>query len=567
MCVRVNSSDGREIIIETEHDLRTAWIKFCDETVMQIADGARLEKALDFKINRLPLYSCEVETCFRNRVCTRAIQNVGINDLSLFLHYCFVFFEKHVSQSLSKHGSLKVGVSQGTVLVQPTNNQTMKCFFNTNSAIILQNTDLTSWYAEHVSLALLRRLEEHQERDSGWALSRVLELRIHMNKYIGFSGGNTRYQQRLVLPPCIALRHACINVYDSENNGDGACFARSVVAGVFPARTNKSRVSSYPHYTRVLNMYGITLPMKISNIPRFEKQNNISINVYGAQYKENEEWVAMVRGAGGKRQHTQEKDVCFLPLHVSSEIRNRHVNLLLLKVNENYYHFVLISNLSRLVRGSITRNHRSIHICPRCLSYFPTLERLQTHESDCIHFKPAVIRFPEKSHLQYEQYQFQLRVPLVVYADIECALHTINETRMGGGSYQNPIQRHVPYSVGLYIQCDFDATRNKYLSYRGPDCVEWFSNTLQELARDIAFIYRHVTPMTPLTEEEKESCQQTTQCSICGKPFSDDRANVVRDHCHISGRFRGLAHNTCNVNYKNPYYIPVVVHGLCTLTL
>ena len=36
----------------------------------------------------------------------------------------------------------------------------------------------------------------------------------------------------------------------------------------------------------------------------------------------------------------------------------------------------------------------------------------------------------------------------------------------------------------------------------------------------------------------------------------------VRDHCHLSGKFRGAAHNDCNINYKVPKFIPIIFHNL-----
>ena len=36
----------------------------------------------------------------------------------------------------------------------------------------------------------------------------------------------------------------------------------------------------------------------------------------------------------------------------------------------------------------------------------------------------------------------------------------------------------------------------------------------------------------------------------------------MRDHDHLTGRFRGAAHNSCNLNYKCGSYIPVVMHNL-----
>ena len=34
----------------------------------------------------------------------------------------------------------------------------------------------------------------------------------------------------------------------------------------------------------------------------------------------------------------------------------------------------------------------------------------------------------------------------------------------------------------------------------------------------------------------------------------------VKDHCHYTGKFRGAAHSICNLNYKVPKDIPIVIH-------
>ena len=35
----------------------------------------------------------------------------------------------------------------------------------------------------------------------------------------------------------------------------------------------------------------------------------------------------------------------------------------------------------------------------------------------------------------------------------------------------------------------------------------------------------------------------------------------VRDHCHYTGKYRGAAHNMCNLRYKIPKEIPIVFHN------
>ena len=51
-----------------------------------------------------------------------------------------------------------------------------------------------------------------------------------------------------------------------------------------------------------------------------------------------------------------------------------------------------------------------------------------------------------------------------------------------------------------------------------------------------------------MSAEENEEFERSTICWICGKLIDCD--NKVRDHCHITGKYRGAAHWSCNINLK-----------------
>ena len=60
--------------------------------------------------------------------------------------------------------------------------------------------------------------------------------------------------------------------------------------------------------------------------------------------------------------------------------------------------------------------------------------------------------------------------------------------------------------------------------------------------------------MIPLTYEENQLCHEQDICYICKKEFSTENKKYykVRDHCHFAGKYRGAAHNVCNLRYKTP---------------
>ena len=63
------------------------------------------------------------------------------------------------------------------------------------------------------------------------------------------------------------------------------------------------------------------------------------------------------------------------------------------------------------------------------------------------------------------------------------------------------------------------------------------------------------------SDENHENFENSTKCWIYGNNYVDNDVKV-RDHCHISGKFRGSAHGDCNIDLKLNYKIPIAFHNL-----
>jgi len=108
-----------------------------------------------------------------------------------------------------------------------------------------------------------------------------------------------------------------------------------MVAALHPAERNADREFSYPHYTTVLNLQDIEFPVTLKDITKFERLNNVSINVYSVV--------------------EQKKALNVLPIRLTNDKREKHVNLLYTKDprDDNVGHFTWIKNLSRLVGSQL----------------------------------------------------------------------------------------------------------------------------------------------------------------------------------------------------------------------
>jgi hypothetical protein len=122
-------------------------------------------------------------------------------------------------------------------------------------------------------------------------------------------------------------------------------------------------------------------------------------------------------------------------------------------------------------------------------------------------------------------------------------------------------QKHEVFSGGIYLKCSYDNS-SFYDSFRGMDVTVWFTERLKSIAK---CVHKKINDIILMKDKDIPIIDLALKCHICNKHFSDNdkqSKNIVRDHDHFTGEFRGFAHCQCNLNYRKKYFIPIVCHNL-----
>ena len=286
-----------------------------------------------------------------------------------------------------------------------------------------------------------------------------------------------------------------------------------------------------------LNMEGIEYPVSLKGLNNFEKQNpTISITVFGYEGKS------------------------VYPLRNSDNTDREHDIILMLIEEGGVKHYCLVKSIERLLSSQTTKGKRKQHFCLRCLNPFWCQEALSRHQEYCDEYEAVKIELPKKgTMLKFKNYHRSEKVPFIVYADFECNIKPIQLCNPDDkSSYTKQYQKHEPSSFCYYIKCfDDEIYEPKSVSYTGEDAAQKFVEMLEE---DIKIITNIPEKQIIFGEKEKERFDEETKCWICNEEFDDDVK--VRDHCHFTGRYRGAAHNSCNLKYGN-----LILHMWFSITL
>ena len=293
-----------------------------------------------------------------------------------------------------------------------------------------------------------------------------------------------------------------------------------------------------PRLRRVEDKYvwdGVEFPADYDHITHFEEQNKISIFVY------------TVTAEG---EIVKDKDG-------NGKYLDNLVTLLRIASEDNA-HYIYIKHLDRLLHNHYNCNCTHKKMCLFC-EKLVDLDEHESHMRECYKFVQdtgALLELPQAGAvMEFQNHKNKLVRPFMIYADFESTLFKTDDP--------NKIAEHVPNSVGFAFVCTFDPSRNFYKQFTGEGCVMDFLIELNVLAEKCIKEMQENERMV-MTEADERAFKRAKCCHICQKAFANDENKMkkVRDHDHRTGKFRGAAHNKCNINFFSNRYLPVVFHNL-----
>ena len=194
--------------------------------------------------------------------------------------------------------------------------------------------------------------------------------------------------------------------------------------------------------------------------------------------------------------------------------------------------------MSTLLKG-ITSKHKGDFYCLNCFNSYSTKEKLKKHGNVCENHDYCYVEMPEKDNkiLKYNYGEKSVKVPFIIYADIESLLEKINTCHNNPEkSSTTKINKHTASDYSLFTHCSFDTTKNKLDYYSGKNCMKNFCLDLREHATKI--INYEKIEMIPLKKDEYEWHYHQKVCHICKRIFSTDYNNKkyhkVKHHCHYT---------------------------------
>ena len=254
----------------------------------------------------------------------------------------------------------------------------------------------------------------------------------------------------------------------NPKNNDYKCFQYviTLALNVDNIDNHPERISKIKPFIDQYNWKDIDFPATSKNWRKFELNNEMALNILYVPH------------------NTRKIQVAYKSKH--NLTCNKQVILLMITDGEKW-HYLTVKNLPGLLRG-ITSSHKEDFYCLNCFHSYRMRNKLEEHKKICENHNCCNVKMPTKDNniIKYNQGEKSIKLPFVVYADLECLLEKISTCQNNPNeSSTTEINKHTPSGYSLFTHCSFDKKRNKLDHYRGKDCMKKFCKDLTEHATKI----------------------------------------------------------------------------------
>ena len=285
------------------------------------------------------------------------IKAQGLTDPTSFMEFC----KPNVLQLMKPETKVYIRLECTMKKTNTTNNteEIVRKTFRSSNHIVYPNY-INDTYNEMVD-EMLEEFAKYQMDGSGWTLKSTDSLLFSVAKWRPMRGSSY-----IPLPKNLKNKKALINM----KNQDQKCLKWAVTRALNPTNKHPDRVTKLLiQQSEQYNWDGISFPTPTTEIARFEKNNNVSINVMGNN---------------GDSEASR-----VYPLQGSKHKFESKISLMLIKDDEEDSHYVVVKNMSRLLYKQTTDKHGERHYCFNCFNGFPNHKRLLEHmmycdDKDCV---------------------------------------------------------------------------------------------------------------------------------------------------------------------------------------
>ena len=324
-------------------------------------------------------------------------------------------------------------------------------------------------------------------------------------------------------------------ILNLENN-DKYCFLWSILAYLHPCNNNHpNRVSNYRQNFNELNIQGFDFNkgFRCSDVHKFNELNNLSVNILELNfYQDQNQWKHKL-----------------IPIEISKNESDRIIDLVIYKS-----HYALFKKLDVFLG-----DHNKKFICRRCLCSYTSENMLMLHKPKCENNDITTVRTSNDSHLNWKKHFHKNPLYFRIFADFE-ADNEKNNSNIGNKT--SNIYKQNPVLNGYHIESELeDILKSEYhKSPLGYNNVDWFVNEVIKLENKMVFYVKNTNKDIIMIEEDEEDFRKNIICRFCETKINSDK---VRDHCHLTSKYRGPAHSKCNINVTRDQsnFIPLIFHN------
>ena len=166
--------------------------------------------------------------------------------------------------------------------------------------------------------------------------------------------------------------------------------------------------------------------------------------------------------------------------------------------------------------------------------------------------------------VRYENFHKQLDVHFLIYADFEAITEKVSgPTQDDGVSYTSAYQKQTDCGYGYkLVRCYDDNYSKPVETYRGKNAVNKFMERMLDEVKYYNKTSRdHFNQDMVMTAADRDDFETAGKCHIYDLKYTEKDIRV-RDHCHVTGRYRRFAHQDCNASFRLTNKIPVIFHNL-----